>query len=86
MARRFGRDSSAAGWSRYLAVTAALVFGLLVALGVAGSDGPVCQRVQRQRGECDQRTRVAERKTGLEPWVAHRLITFRAGWLELEAA
>jgi len=43
MARRFGRDSSAAGWSRYLAVTAALVFGLLVALGVAGSDGPVLQ-------------------------------------------
>jgi hypothetical protein len=27
-----------------------------------------------------------ERKTGLEPSVAHRLITFRAGWLELEAA
>jgi uncharacterized protein DUF998 len=43
MARRFGRDSSAAGWSRYLAVTAALVFGLLVALGFAGSDGPVLQ-------------------------------------------
>jgi hypothetical protein len=32
---------------------------------------------------------VAERiarNAGLEPSVAHRLITFRAGWLELEAA
>jgi len=28
----------------------------------------------------------AERKTGLEPLVAHRQITFRAGWLEVEAA
>lgn len=28
----------------------------------------------------------SERKTGLEPLVAHRQITFRAGWLELEAA
>jgi len=29
---------------------------------------------------------TSERKTGLEPAVAHRQITFRSGWLELEAA
>ena len=45
----------------------------------------VCQRVQRQRGECDQRTRVAERKTGVKhaEVVTARLAPAEHAWLRL---